>query len=245
MIRLTPLFALLLFAAACTSTDEAPVDDAAPEATTSAADARPDANNPVGGNLTWPAGWHVRTDGDDDVVISEVEDDSVDVRFSTMSPGWHITTQRPRAIFWHPASTATGDYTASTTIHLFPPGDRREGYGMILGGRDLDGPDQEYLYFLLRRTGEFLVKVRRGDETETVVEWTAHDAIVPFNDKTEGTATNTLSVQTMGSMIHFQVNGQDVHVLDDASLPTQGIVGLRANHGLNLHVETLDVSMAS
>lgn len=240
------LFLLLGFVAACAPSDESE----SPAATDARAEApaatdRPDANNPIGGSLTWPAGWQVRTDGDAEAVISEIEADSVDIRFTTMTPGWHITTQRPRAIFWHPASTATGDYTASSTIHLFPPGERREAYGIFVGGSDLDGPDQTYLYFMVRRTGEFLIKVRRGDETETVVDWTANEAIVPFTEETEGTATNTLAIQTMGSMIHFKVNGQDVHMLDDASLPTQGVFGLRVNHGLNLHVESFDVEMAS
>lgn len=241
-IPLVVLLALLF--AACAPTEEpADMADAAPAEPT--ASDRPDALNPVGGSLTWPAGWQVRTDGDAEAVISEVEADSVDIFFTTMTPGWHVTTKRPRAIFWHPASTASGDYTVSTLIHLFPPGERREGYGLFVGGTDLEGPDQTYLYFLVRRTGEFLVKVRRGDEMETVVDWTAHDAIVPFTDETEGTASNTLAIQTMGSMIHFQVNGQDVHVLDDASLPTDGIIGFRLNHGLNVHVESFDVTPAS
>lgn len=207
-------------------------------------DMRPDPENPVGENLTVPEGWLVRADDASTPVLgADAENaDAQDIYFVNMTPGWHITMGHPRGILWHPASTATGSYTASTKIHLFDPGERREGYGLLLGGSDLQGPDQEYLYFLIRRTGEFIIKVRRGLETESVVDWTAHDAIVPYTDETEGTAENTLSVMVMGSMIHFQVNGQDVHVLDNPDLPTQGIVGLRLNHGLNVHVESLDVN---
>ncbi len=45
-------------------------------------------------------------------------------------------------------------------------------YGLFVGGQDLEGDDQKYLYFLIRRSGEFLIKTRAGDETSVVHPWT-------------------------------------------------------------------------
>jgi len=223
-----PLVALLLLAA-CASPDS-PGD-----ASTSGADTEAAASV--------PAGWQIRTDDGSDASVSAAEGEDVDIRFAVMEPGFHVNMYRPRAIFWHPDSTASGDYRAQATMHLFDPGQRREAHGLLVGGSNLDGPDQEYLYFLVRRTGEFLIKVRRGSETETIVDWTAHDAVVPYNDDTEGTATNRLEIETMGDMIHFRVNGADVHVSTDSSLPTDGHFGFRLNHGLEVHVEAITASV--
>lgn len=227
----TPLVALL-FLAACASPDspgDATPSEAPAQDTATAADGV-------------PAGWQIRTDDGSTPRVGPTESDDLDIRFAVMEPGFHAKMYRPRAIFWHPDSMATGDYRATTTMHLFDPGQRREAHGLIVGGSGLDGPDQEYLYFLVRRTGEFLIKVRRGDETETVVDWTVHEAVVPYNEDTEGTAANTLDIETMGDMIHFRVNGEDVHVSTDSSLPTDGNFGFRLNHGLEVHVETITAS---
>ncbi len=229
-----PLVALFLFAA-CAS-PESPGDAPVEAPTQESADAAATADGV-------PAGWLVRTDDGSAPSVAAAEGTDVDIRFAVMEPGFHINMYRPRAIFWHPDSTASGDYRAAATMHLFDPGQRREAYGLIVGGSGLDGPDQEYLYFLVRRTGEFLIKVRRGSETETIVDWTAHDAVVPYNDETEGTATNTLEVETMGDMIHFRINGADVHASTDGSLPTDGHFGFRLNHGLEVHVETITASV--
>lgn len=207
------------------------------------ASSRPDADNPIGGNGVFPAGWEYRLDdANPDAVVSADTVGTPDIFFVTMTPGWHVTTQRPRGILYHPASTAEGDYMASTKISLFDPGTRREGYGIFVGGSDLQGENPQYLYFLVRRDGQFIIKNWNGGEPETVVDWTPHEAIIPFNDETETTATNTVAIMTMGNMIHFMVNGAEVHTIEEkGDLPTEGIVGLRLNHGLNVHVESLDV----
>ena len=172
-------------------------------------------------------------------------DETDDVFFVSMTPGWHVTLKRPRGIFYHPASTAAGSYSVSSMIHLFPPGERNEGYGLIFGGQNLDVDNQSYLYFLLRRSGEFLVKRRMGDDTEILADWQANDAIVPYTEETEVTTTNTLGIAVDDSTISFYVNDVEVHSMEKGDLVTDGIIGFRFNHGINVHVQTLDVTEAS
>lgn len=189
------------------------------------------------GNLQVPGGWEFRLDDPDpDVELVAHEDPaSGEIRFVTMEPGWHVTTG-PRVILYRPEDQARGDYRTEATFHLFDPGRRNEAYGLFVGGRDLQSADQRYLYFLIRRSGEFLVKVRDGAETRVVTDWTAHDAIVPFTDDTEDTATNTLAVGRTGDTLHFYVNGAEVSSHPVGELPVDGVVGWRINHALNLHV---------
>jgi hypothetical protein len=160
-----------------------------------------------------------------------------------MTPGWHVTTG-PAAILYHPASTGEGAYRASTEIHLFDPGDRREAYGLFVGGKDLEADHQSYLYFVLRNSGEFLVKRRAGAETHVVQDWTAHPAVVKYTAGAGASVKNALAVEVGDETVRFFVNGQEVASHPRAGLQTDGVVGLRVNHHLNLHVSDLKVEPA-
>lgn len=208
---------------------------------------RPDALNPATPVFSWPGSWEYRLD-EPNAELVVTGDSSVanpDVYFTSMTPGWHVTMTHAAGIFWHPASTAEGDYTASTNIFLFDPGDLNEGYGMIVGGSDLAGDDQRYLYYLARRTGEFLIKERKGDRTYVIVDWTANPAVAAWTPESSGTIENNLSIQVQGSTVSFIANGTVVHTQDKGMLPLDGIVGLRLNHATNVHVSSLVVSTGS
>lgn len=182
-----------------------------------------------------PDGWMMRFDRDG------AGQDMVD--FQVMEPGWHVTTGRAgAAVFWQPDKTASGPYTASTTIHLFNPASHAEAFGLFIGGRDLGAADQQYVYFLVRQTGEYLIKRRVGPETEDVVGWTAHDAIPEAPAGEEGPTEYDLVVEVGAEDVAFQVNGATVHTLPRSELETDGVVGLRINHMLDVHVETLELT---
>jgi hypothetical protein len=179
--------------------------------------------------FTRPPDWKIRFD--------RPAPDSA-IYFVDMAPGWHVTTG-PAAILFDPAMMATAPFRLESKIFLFP-GDHREGYGIFFGGTDLEGEAQGYTYFLLRKDGRFLVKQRHGAETTTHIPWTAHDAIVP-HDGGESPVENVLAVVTTTDAIVFEVNGTQVGRIERASLATDGVVGLRVNHRLNLHVASLTV----
>jgi len=184
----------------------------------------------VGQEQSRPAGWKVRFD--------RPESPDSALFFVTMEPGWHITTG-PAGILYDPARRASGNYMIECEAFLFP-GERLEGFGLFFGGQNLDGPEQSYSYFLIRKDGKFLVKQRTGSSTSELIPWTEHGAIV----KQEGSeqAKNVLAVDVAASEVSFLVNGQVVATLPRPNLETEGNVGLRVNHRLNLHVTRLDVT---
>lgn len=239
-----PLFLAALLAGCAPSETESTPDSAEAASEPALTSNRPDADHPVPGNIAWPADWEIRFDrpSDDYVVAGDSSVADPDIFFTNMQPGWHVTSG-PAAIYWHPASTASGDYSVSSNIFQFDPGERNEAFGLFVGGSDLAGDGQQYLYFLIRKTGEYLVKLRNGDETENVVGWTAHEAVAPWSAENDPTA-NVLGVQVEGDTISFVVNDQVVHSQAKGDLPTDGVVGLRVNHALNLHISTFDVTMA-
>lgn len=202
---------------------------------------RPDPKNPESGNLEVPASWNVRLDHpNEDVVIGSDEDES-DIYFVNMIPGWHITTG-PAAIFWHPASTAKGNYRAETVIHLFDPKGRNEAFGIFFGGSELDAESQSYSYFLLRNNGEYLIKNRAGADTEVVKNWSSAPSMNRYTDTTESSVENHLAVEVKDASVTFIVNGEEVATVPASQLNTDGIAGLRINHRLNVHVGDLSVT---
>lgn len=186
----------------------------------------------------FPEGWMIRAD--------RPGSDLSEIFFVDMPPGWHVTTG-PAVILYHPDMVAGGEFGAKMEVYLFDPGERREAFGMFIGGHELEGDGQRYLYFVIREGGEFLVKTRHGRDTSTLVDWTAHPAVRSFADLPEGEASmlNVLEVSAGAEHVAFFVNGQEVTRLPRADLEhltLDGVVGMRVNHALNLHVSALTVS---
>jgi hypothetical protein len=185
--------------------------------------------------LVRPDGWEVRFD-QPNATEADLE------MFVGMPPGWHITTG-PAGIFWDPGLTAEGTFRLELDVFLFDPEGRRESFGLFFGGRNLDGADQRYAYFLVRDGGEFILKERQADDAPTIEPWTTHPAIKSYADRAEGEASilNQLAVEAHADRVLFFVNGTEVASIARSRVSTDGVVGLRVNHRLNLHVSRLEV----
>lgn len=181
-----------------------------------------------------PEGWIMLTDRGGHV--------GGEFEFVEMPPGFHITTG-PAAIFYHPEETAAGTFRVETEIFLFDPGRRNEGFGLFIGGRDLEGEEQAYTYFLIRRDGSVLVKRRDGAGTSVLHGWAEHPAVVTWEERggEDAQAKNVLAVEARPEVLVFFVNGEEVHRMPREGQHVDGVVGLRVNHALNLHVTRLDI----
>ena len=112
---------------------------------------------------------------------------------------------------------------------------------MFIGGSNLTDPArQKYGYFEVRGTGEYLVKVRNGDNTTTVVDWTASPN-VPKEDAS-GKATYKITVHVAADTVHFVVNDKLVAATPKSGFPAVGIAGIRVNHNLHVTVTPLEIS---
>lgn len=173
-----------------------------------------------------PAGWQARTDKD-----APLEG----VKFVPMAGGVHATTG-PAAILWRPGDQAQGDFTVGASFAQTKAPQHPEAYGLFVGGRALQGPEQAYTYFLVRGDGKFLIKTRTGATTANVTTgWTEHAAVVKAD--AAGKATNVLRIERAGDRVRFLVNGTEVHSAAAADVETGGQAGLRINHNLDVHVD--------
>jgi hypothetical protein len=185
----------------------------------------------IEGGGVFPSGWSARMDEGGT---------PAQVKLETMSPGWHVTTAAA-AILYRDRDSVTGSYEVSSKLHLFPeePG-HLEAFGIFLGGRDLQGPDQRYTYFLIRGDGSFKLKRRAGGAAADLTrDWTPSPAIV--KGKADGPVANVLSVVVGRDKASFRVNGHEVYSTPRAAIDADGIAGLRINHNLSVHVATLEV----
>ncbi|MEO8448183.1 MAG: hypothetical protein ABI647_00235 [Gemmatimonadota bacterium] len=193
---------------------------------TASALAQADKDKDVAGGGKPPAGWSVKPDKDAPVA---------NVKFVPMGSGYHVTLG-PAAILYNTATGTVGPkfHTVASFTQMKAPM-HPEGYGIFFAGKDLDGANQSYIYFLIRGDGTYLVKKRTGAETSSLVDWTPNAAVNKAGD--DGKATNKIEVDAAGDKVNFIVNGKSVYSMDKAGNDPSGVVGLRVNHNLDVHVE--------
>lgn len=189
------------------------------------------ADHAAPGGGTVPAGWTVRAD----------KGDANNAKVVSMGSGLHLTLG-PAIILYRADTRGNGPFHTLATFTQTKPSEHAEGYGLFVGGQDLDGPAQKYVYFLIRQDGSYLIKRRDGEKTSDVSKgWVQHAAVKKPDAK--GSSTNLLEVDNKRdpSKVVFLVNGQEVYGTEAKGMGLDGIVGIRANHNLDLHVDGFDV----
>lgn len=181
-----------------------------------------------------PKGWKMRVDRS---TSASDPDASGSIQFVTSGSGYHATNPQA-AVYWNPANTATGAYTIKGTFTLMKPSGHTNYYGIIFGGSDLEGPQQQYLYFVVAQNGTWLIKRRNGNaSTENVSPKTPNDAVQ--KPGADGKSVNNLEVRVGADKIDYVVNGTVVHSMPKGQLKTNGIYGIRVNHLLEVQVDNL------
>ncbi len=180
------------------------------------------------GAAAGPAGWNVRLD--------RATADRAQIAFTNMGPGMHVTSG-PAAIFYNPANTKRGTYNAEVTFTQMKAPTHAEAYGLIWGANELQGDGQNYLYFVIRGDGKYLVRHRAGTATHDVQAWTEHPAIV--KQGADGKQKNTLRIEVTATASKLYANGQLITEIPRAGMTgvTDGIIGLRVNHNLDMHID--------
>ena len=185
----------------------------------------------AGGAL--PAGWMGRTD--------RANQKLKEAKFVTMGTGYHVTSG-PAAIYWSEVFKAKGPFTASATFRQTKNPTHPEAYGIFFQGNKLDTPEQNYAYLLVRGDGKVLVNHRAGADVHKIMDWT--DIAAAKKADASGVATNTLGIDaSRPDSVRLLVNGVQVAALPGSHVgSTDGYVGLRVNHNLDVHISDFKVS---
>ena len=128
------------------------------------------------GQFQAPAGRKWITDTDAKIVTT-LDPTEGTWLFGTMAPGWHITT-RPGVVVFEPSHASRGRFAIESESFLFP-GDSTAGFGVIVGGADLDAKaSARYVAFLIRRDGSAAIESVDGGRVTALHPWTKAAAIV-------------------------------------------------------------------
>ena len=187
-----------------------------------------------------PAGWQMRLDQSTNVADP---DDVPEVSFPEVSDGFRVSTG-PAVTMWNPSNTASGTYNLKGTFTMHEPSGHTNYYGLVYGGGSLDGPRQNYLYFLVAQNGTFLVKHRANDDTTHDVQVRTEHAAVAMPGE-NGHSTNVLEVRVGADQTEFVVNGTVVHTAPKSGMAARsdGNWGVRVNHTLPaIQITELSVS---
>ena len=178
-----------------------------------------------------PDGWLMRLDRANATTAA---------RFEQMGEnGLHATTG-PAAIFYRAADEMKGPFRVSATFTQTKAPTHPEAYGLIIGGANLDKPEQEYGYLIVRGDGKYAIKHRAGAEVHTITDWTEHPKL--NKQDAAGKATNKLAVEVTATHVKMLLNGEEVKSWERSYWKGDGLVGLRINHNLDVHISDFTVT---
>ena len=183
-----------------------------------------------------PSGWRWAPDAAA-TVAAQGEAGDTTIIFSTMPPGWHLTTG-PGLIAWDPRIGGTGRYTIELEVYHFPQPAGGE-YGLFLGGRGLSARAPFYVAVLVRGDGSLAVVEQSGPKRREIIPWVRDDSIRA--QAPDGPVKNVLRIAVGSGEVSVVVNG--VEITRFGRTPTmEGPFGLRVGPKTNLHIARLDVT---
>jgi hypothetical protein len=196
-----------------------------------------DPTHKVAGGIS-VSGWQGRIDPQAEKRGMKIED----AKFSSMGSGFHITSG-PAAIYWNPKDNVKTPYTVSASFTQTKAPMHPEAYGLIIGGQNLNSPNESYAYFLTRGDGKYLINHRASDtEVHKLVDWTDTDAT--NKQDAAGKATNELAIRVTADSVIFMANGKTVKGMSKAEMhgfTGDGQAGIRVNHNLDVHVDKFQI----
>ena len=180
---------------------------------------------PAIGFQGFPAGWKGTADrGSADAV-----------QFTESGGMMHLNMGRVTATLYNSGWTKSGNYTYSARLTQEQKASHPVSYGIAFGGTGMGSGNEMYTYFLVRQAGEYYIANRANGSSTAVVAWTADPAV--NKEGADGKQENTLSVQVQGDNVIFSVNGKQVKTLPKSQVHTDGTLGIRVGHTLNVMVD--------
>lgn len=190
-----------------------------------------DADRKVAGGITAP-GWTGKEDAGNKQGLTVN-----DSKFAVEGSGFRLTTG-PAALYWNPANSASGDFTAKATFseaeqtynHPHP-------FGVFIGGSALDSAAPNALYCVAYRNGTYIIRMfSAGKRVDIVGRPLAHDAVKKA-ETAKTPVVQEVGWTVKGDAVSCVINGTAVwtgtkaDVTGEGKLPsTDGIIGIRVSH---------------
>lgn len=174
-----------------------------------------------------PPGWRVTADAPADSAP----------KFDVMAPGWHVT-MGPASVIYHSGHTAEDRFALEMEFFFFP-GPSGAADGIFVGGDSLDA-SPSFTAFAIRRDGSAGAFRHAGGTITALRGWARHPAVMA--QRGDSVVKNVIRLAAERDSVAFLVNGTEVFRVARTAAPMDGVFGLRAGEGTNLHVSRLDLT---
>lgn len=161
----------------------------------------------------------------------------------------------PNAIYWNPAHVGKGDFTVKATFaetnHL-KHSNHPHPYGVFIGGADLNTAKPALLYCSAYGNGTFIVRGFSPTAPNGLFQLggrrgTPHESVKKAGP--DASVTQEIGITVKGGAVTCTINGSEVATHPAADVvgagklaTTDGIVGLRVGHNLDVKVTGFAIS---
>jgi len=201
----------------------------------------------VAGGGIKAAGWQGKIDASEAAKGLKIDDSKL-----VLQGGELQLNNGPAAVYWNPANKVAGDVTVSATFtepKYMSSNDHPHPYGLFIGGNKLDTDQATLIYctpygtgtFILRGFGPAPFRLDGGGRG------TPSDAI--HKAEPGGSVTQDVEMSVKGDKVECKINGTTVashakaEVVGAGKLEsTDGLVGIRAAHNLDVNIKNFKVT---
>jgi hypothetical protein len=206
----------------------------------------PDNSRKVAGGGIKAAGWQGRVDASEATKGGKIEDSKVVLQGTEIQ-----INNGPAAIYWNPANKGTGSYTVSATFtepKYMSSNDHPHPYGVFIGGSNLDNDKTKALYCAAYGRGTFIVREFAPAVVNVNGRGAPSDAVHKAAGRGES-VEQTVAMSVKGDTVTCSINGTVVATYPKSEVTgagkiasTDGIVGLRVAHNVDVNVKDFKVT---
>ncbi|MEP6833276.1 MAG: hypothetical protein ABJB74_07770 [Gemmatimonas sp.] len=147
-----------------------------------------------------PTGWLVRSDG----AAKGIPGDTV--LLINRGKGYYLTSG-PTSIVWTPKNEASGKFILQGVLFSGRTGATiPDGFGVFLGGRNMQTPNAEYTEFLVKNDGQFGVFQHTGSRRVALVDWKKLSGIALHSGRRDESVRNTFRVVVDDKTVTLVIN---------------------------------------
>ena len=181
-----------------------------------------------------PTGWIVRAD-----TTQQSGHFPDSVHLESRGQGYFLTSG-PSSLVWTPKNVARGNFIFATTLYS---GVTRatipDGFGVFLGGRNMQTPNAQYTEFLVRNDGRYAVIQHIGPKVIKLRDWTQIAGINIQNGRVDYTVRNVFRVIVDANSVQLVVNRTMATSFPRAQFAPDGEFGMRIGTKQLIQIESM------
>lgn len=180
-----------------------------------------------------PTGWIVRTNG-----ASKGEAGDT-VKLLHRGKGYYLTSGRT-SIVWTPSNVAKGKFILEGVLYSGRTGATiPDGFGVFLGGRNMQTPNAQYTEFLVKNDGQYGVFQHLGAKRVALADWTTLAGISLHTGRRDESVRNTFRVIVDDKIVQLVINRTLATSFPRALFQPDGEFGVRIGTRQQFQIESL------